>query len=132
VRLAREIFEVVEGLEILRLTEREFSSAIGYGPNEQPDSDVLLIDPPSHEELVERVPGYAAAFRKGLQRRAAAREERIVNALSKSAEERYLDFLDTYPSIVTRVPQWMLASYLGVSPETISRIRKKFSRKSKA
>ena len=95
------------------------------------DSDLLLIDPPSHEELVEKVPGYAAAFRKGLQRRASAREERIVNTLSKSAEERYLDFLDTYPSIVTRVPQWMLASYLGVSPETISRIRKKLSRKSK-
>src|SRR5262249_619282 len=94
------------------------------------DSDVLLIDPLSHEELVERVPGYAAAFRKGLQRRAAAREERIVNTLSKSAAERYLDFLATYPSIATRVPQWMLASYLGVSPETISRIRKKLSRKS--
>jgi CRP/FNR family transcriptional regulator, anaerobic regulatory protein len=82
------------------------------------DSDVLLIDPPSHEQLVGRVPGYAVAFRMGLQRRAAAREERIVNTLSKSAEERYLDFLETYPSIVTRVPQWMLASYLGVSPET--------------
>jgi hypothetical protein len=80
------------------------------------DSDILLIDPPSHEQLVGRVPGYAAAFRMGLQRRAAAREERIVNTLSKSAEERYLDFLETYPSIVTRVPQWMLASYLGVSP----------------
>jgi len=53
-----------------------------------------------------------------------------VNTMSKSAEERYLDFLATYPSIATRVPQWMLASYLGVSPETISRIRKKLSRKS--
>jgi CRP-like cAMP-binding protein len=94
------------------------------------DSDVLLIDPPAHEKLVERVPAYAAAFRMGLQRRAAAREERIVDSLSKSAEERYLDFLETYPSIVTRVPQWMLASYLGVSPETMSRIRKKLSRKS--
>src|SRR5262245_43217625 len=55
------------------------------------DSEVLLINPRSHEELVERIPGYANAFRKGLQRRAAAREERIVNTMSKSAEERYLD-----------------------------------------
>src|SRR5215510_1643917 len=95
------------------------------------DSEVLLIDPPSHERLVEKIPGYADAFRKGLQRRATAREERIVNTMSKSAEERYLDFLATYPSIVTRVPQWMMASYLGVSPETVSRIRKKLSRKSR-
>ena len=94
------------------------------------DSDVLIIDSPSHEKLVEKIPAYAASFRKGLQKRAAAREERIVNAMSRSAEDRYLDFLTTYPSIVTRVPQWMLASYLGVTPETISRIRKKLSRKS--
>src|SRR5262245_42585931 len=88
------------------------------------DSDVLLIDPPSHESLVERIPGYAAAFRRGLQKHAAAKDQRIVNSLSTTAEERYLDFLATYPSIATRVPQWMVASYLGVTPETISRIRK--------
>ena len=93
------------------------------------DSDVLLIDPASHEELVEKVPGYAAAFRKGLQKHAAAKDQRIVRSLSSSAEERYLDFLATYPSIATRVPQWMVASYLGLSPETVSRIRKKLSRK---
>ena len=93
------------------------------------DSDVLLIEPASHEKLVEKVPAYAAAFRKGLQRHSAAKDQRIVKSLSSSAEERYLDFLSTYPSIATRVPQWMVASYLGVSPETISRIRKKLSRK---
>jgi CRP-like cAMP-binding protein len=93
------------------------------------DSDVLLIDPASHERLVEKIPGYAAAFRKGLQKHAAAKDQRIVSSLSSSAEERYLDFLSTYPSIATRVPQWMVASYLGVSPETISRIRKKLSQK---
>ncbi len=93
------------------------------------DSDVLLLDPPSHETLIEKIPGYAASFRKGLQRHAAARDERIVSSLSASAEERYTQFLDTYPSIATRVPQRMLASYLGVSPETISRIRGKRARK---
>jgi CRP-like cAMP-binding protein len=93
------------------------------------DSDLLLIDPPSHEKLVERSPGYAAAFRKGLQRHAAAKDQRIVNTLSTSAEERYLEFMRTYPSIAMRVPQWMLASYLGVSPETVSRIRKNLSQK---
>jgi CRP-like cAMP-binding protein len=93
------------------------------------DSDVLLIDPPSHQKLVDTIPPYATAFRQGLQKHAAAKDQRIVNSLSSSAEERYLNFLATYPSIVTRVPQWMLASYLGVSPETVSRIRKKLSRR---
>jgi CRP-like cAMP-binding protein len=93
------------------------------------DSDLLLIDPPSHERLVESVPGYASSFRAGLQRHTAAKDRRIVSALSTSAEERYLEFLNAYPSIVTRVPQWMLASYLGVSPETVSRIRKNLSEK---
>jgi CRP-like cAMP-binding protein len=93
------------------------------------DSDILLIDPASHEKLIEQVPGYAAALRKGLQKHAAAKDQRIVKSLSSSAEERYVDFVATYPSIATRVPQWMVASYLGLSPETISRIRKKLSRK---
>jgi len=93
------------------------------------DSILLLIDPASHDKLVENSPGYAAAFRKGLQRHAAAKDERIVKSLSSSAEERYLDFVKTYPSIATRVPQWMVASYLGLTPETVSRIRKKLSRK---
>ena len=49
-------------------------------------------------------------------------------SLSASAEERYLEFLRVYPSIAQRVPQTMLASYLGMTPETVSRIRKAISR----
>ena|SRR5262245_15310164 len=93
------------------------------------ESELLLIEPASHQVIVERVPGYAAAFRTGLQKHAAAKDNRIVSALSASAEERYEEFLETYPSIALRVPQWMLASYLGVSPETVSRIRKHRSRR---
>ena len=93
------------------------------------DSEVLLLDGPSHLKLVDQVAGYAAAFRNGLQRHAAAKDQRIVSSLSASAEERYLEFLRVYPSIAQRVPQLMLASYLGMTPETISRIRKNLSRK---
>jgi CRP-like cAMP-binding protein len=93
------------------------------------DTEVLLIDPPSHQKIVDTVPGYAAAFRTGLQKHNAAKDQRIVTSLSSTAEERYEEFVKTYPSIALRVPQWMLASYLGISPETVSRIRKKRSRK---
>ncbi len=93
------------------------------------DSHLLVFAAASHQLAVERVPGYAASFRDGLQRQAAAKDQQIVNALSTSAEERYEAFLKKYPSIALRVPQFMLASYLGVSPETLSRIRKNRSRK---
>jgi CRP-like cAMP-binding protein len=93
------------------------------------DSELLLIDGPGHQRLVEQVHGYGAAFRAGLQKHAAAKDQRIVSALSASAEERYLEFLRVYPSIAQRVPQNMLASYLGMTPETVSRIRKNLSRR---
>ena len=93
------------------------------------DSELLLIDPPSQQLLVDRVPSYAAAFRTGLQKHNAAKDQRIVTTLTTTAEERYLEFIDRYPSLAQRVPQWMMASYLGVSPETISRVRKGLSRK---
>jgi CRP-like cAMP-binding protein len=93
------------------------------------DSDLLLIDAQGQEQIVDRIPGYSAAMRAGLQKHAAAKDLRIVNVLSASAEERYLDFMRSFPTIAQRVPQWMVASYLGVSPETVSRIRKQLSRK---
>ena len=93
------------------------------------DSELLLLDGPSHQRLVDGVPGYAASFRNGLQRHAAAKDQRIVSALSASAEARYLEFRRVYPSIAQRVPQLMLASYLGMTPETVSRIRRNLARR---
>ena len=93
------------------------------------DSELLLIDGPSHQRLVENVAAYDASFRTGVQKHSAAKDERIVSTLSASAEERYVEFVKTYPSIVNRVPQTMLASYLGMTPETVSRIRRNLSRK---
>jgi CRP-like cAMP-binding protein len=93
------------------------------------ETDLLLIDPSGQQQIVDRVPGYSQAMRAGLQKHAAAKDIRIVKSLSASAEERYLDFMHAFPTVARRVPQWMLASYLGVSPETVSRIRKQLSRK---
>jgi CRP-like cAMP-binding protein len=91
-------------------------------------SDLLLFDQPSHQKMVECVPTFAAMFREAFQKYAAAKDRRIINALSMTVEERYLDFVKTYPAIALKVPQRMLASYLGVSPETISRVRNKLAR----
>jgi CRP-like cAMP-binding protein len=93
------------------------------------DSEVMLLSLPAHGRLIREVPGYAASLRDGLARHAAAKDKRIVGTLTRTAEERYQEFLETYPSIALRVPQWMLASYLGISPETVSRIRARASRR---
>jgi CRP-like cAMP-binding protein len=87
------------------------------------DSELLLIDPMSHAMLVRRLPSYALSFQIALQKHAAATDQLIVTSLTRTAEEKYLEFLQTYPSIASRVPQWMLASYLGLTPETLSRVR---------
>ena len=123
ISFAPETWWVTDGLSLASETPSQyFIEAVE-------ESDVLLIDAPSHEQIVQRVPGIAAAYRRGLQRAAAARDERIARAMSGSARERYQEFLKTYPSIAARVPQWMLASYLGITPETVSRIRKDLSRR---
>jgi len=43
--------------------------------------------------------------------------------LSGTAEELYLDFLDTYPHLINRIPLYMIASFLGITPESLSRVR---------
>jgi CRP-like cAMP-binding protein len=95
-------------------------------------SDLLVIDYPSHQRILDTVPGYAAGYQGGLERLAAAKQRRIISSLSASAHDRYLDFVATYPTLVRRVPLGMLASYLGMSPETLSRIRKKLSSRASA
>lgn len=56
-------------------------------------------------------------------------QKRINLLLSATAEERYLDFIKLYPNLTLRVPQWMIASYLGITPESLSRVRKDLAHK---
>ena len=87
------------------------------------DSEVLLTELPSIQKLIEYIPEAATFYQAALQKSVAAKNQRIVSSLSATAEERYNDFIKKYPSLVQRVPQHMIASYLGISPETLSRIR---------
>jgi CRP-like cAMP-binding protein len=93
------------------------------------DSNIILLDRNGHITMMQKVPGYAASFHAGIQKRGEVKEQRIVHSLSATAEERYNNFLATYPGIAQRVPQHMLASYLGITPETLSRIRRKAMQK---
>jgi CRP/FNR family transcriptional regulator, anaerobic regulatory protein len=93
------------------------------------DSEVLLFEDAAMKRVVAYIPEMATPYVQGLQKHAAAKSKRLASSLSATAEKRYEDFLKTYPTIAQRVPQHMIASYLGISPETLSRIRKQASRK---
>ena len=92
-------------------------------------SNILMIDFAGHQKIAEIIPAFNKAFQAGQQKHTAAKDRRIISSLTATAEERYQHFLHTYPTIAQRVPQHMLASYLGITPETLSRIRKKWAEK---
>jgi CRP-like cAMP-binding protein len=56
-------------------------------------------------------------------------QKRINLLLGATAEVRYLSFIEMYPDLLLRVPQWMIASYLGITPESLSRVRKELAHK---
>jgi len=93
------------------------------------DSEILLFDDTALQKLNRYIPQSAAMYETALKKSLVAQNQRIISTLTATAEERYNEFLKKYPSLLQRVPQHMIASYLGVSPETLSRIRKLQSRK---
>jgi CRP-like cAMP-binding protein len=94
------------------------------------DADVLLLEKSAREKLFEAVPKMERFFRMLLEANYIATHTRITETLSDSAEERYLKFVRTYPQMVEQIPQHQIASYLGITPQSLSRIRKELSDKS--
>lgn len=88
------------------------------------DSDVLLVTHGQIQELIKTIPAIYLMIKEIDQKGAIATQKRIHSAISLSAEERYDVLSKSYPEFLKRFPQGMIASYLGVSPETLSRIRK--------
>jgi len=121
-----------EGWWLTEMTSMQGKTPATYFIEALEDSDVVLMDLAAHVRFIEELPGFAAAYATGVQKMAAAREKRLLDSLSATAEQRYLNFLETYPSIARRVPQHMLASYLGITPETLSRLRGQLARKKRA
>ena len=93
------------------------------------ESRVLLLEKEAREKMLLAIPKLERHFRLLQEAHYATTHHRIDESLSASAEERYLDFIRTYPSLVQRVPQSQIASYLGITPQSLSRIRKELSEK---
>ena len=93
------------------------------------DAELVLINKAAHEELLLKVPKYETFTRLNITGAYLAMQKRLTSIISSSLEERYANFTTLYPNIVQRVPQHMIASYMGLTPETLSRIRRRISSK---
>jgi CRP-like cAMP-binding protein len=93
------------------------------------DSEVMIITKTAHEELLQTQPKYETYIRLLITNAYIALQKRLTSILSAPVADRYTAFTQMYPDIVQRVPQHMIASYMGLTPETLSRVRKKLVKK---
>jgi CRP-like cAMP-binding protein len=95
------------------------------------DSELILIRKSDLDDLVKAIPNFQQ-FKERLDARSYdASQNRILSNISDTAEKRYENFIKKYPDIFNRVPLHMLASYLGLTRETLSRIRSNYSKPEK-
>lgn len=93
------------------------------------ESEVLLLAHEDQEMLYTKIPKFERFFRILVENALVASQQRLIDNMSLTAEERYLDFIHKYPSIPVLVPQHNIASYLGITPEFLSKIRSRLARK---
>ena len=90
------------------------------------DSNILMLNRENHEKLMEMIPTYERYHRIILQNAYVALQRRVENAIGLTAEEKYARLITESPAFLNRVPQHLIASYIGVSPETLSRVRRNY------
>ena len=100
-----------------------------YNVDALEDCELTLISRSSHEAILREVPGYDSYIRMQITGAYIAMQKRITSLISLSVEERYLNFVKHFPELIQRVPQHMIASFMGLTPETLSRIRGKLKAK---
>lgn len=89
------------------------------------DSDLFLLTRNDMEAFLEKVPKFERYFRILFQNSLVAHGQRLLQAHSATAEERYQTFREKFPSLEQYVPQKYIASYLGITPEFLSKIRRR-------
>ena len=95
-----------------------------YNVDALEESELLLINLTDLNELRHKAPSFVLMMQKIDERSFIAAQKRIHASISYTAEERYLDLLNSNPEFLKRFSQNMIASYLGIKPETLSRVRK--------
>ena len=88
------------------------------------DSELLMLSLLNFEAMTVEIPKMERYFRILFQNNIISKERRLISSITYSAEEKYLKLAATNAELIQRIPQNLIASYLGITPETLSRIRK--------
>ena len=92
------------------------------------DCKLAVLSREKELELFKRVPGFESLCRVSVEEELGAYQDKLAQFMISSPEKRYLDLMENRPDLLQRVPQYHLASYLGVKPESLSRIRKRIAK----
>ena len=87
------------------------------------DTDVLVLRKTDYFDYLASIPAMVEMLRAMDEKNAYANQKRLHSALNDTAEKRYANLVDSHPEFIQRFPQYIIASYLGVSKETLSRLR---------
>lgn len=88
------------------------------------ETEMLLLPKASQDELYRLVPKFERVFRILAEKSLVAYQQRLIDNLSLPAAERYARFCSRYPTLIYHLPQKLIASYIGVTPEFFSKMRK--------
>jgi CRP-like cAMP-binding protein len=91
------------------------------------DSELVMITRSASDELRKRSPKYQEYIFQATSEAYIQLEKRITSTITLNLEERYKELTTVYPDIIQRLPQHMIASYMGLNPETLSRVRRRIS-----
>lgn len=89
------------------------------------DAELLLLSKENQEQLYEKVPKFERFFRILTENSLVANQQRLMDNLSLSAEERFEKFCSKFPQLINKIPQKQIASYIGVTPEFFSKMKSK-------
>ena len=93
------------------------------------DTEMLLINRANVLDLIKKVPAFCEMIRQLDERNNIANQRRLTSSISSTAEKRYTDFIACYPNLLERFPQHVIASYLGITKDTLSRVKRQFLQK---
>ena len=93
------------------------------------DAEIVMLSKENHQELYQKIPKLECFFRILAENSLVAHQERLMDNLSLTAEERFEKFCFKYPTLLQRIPQKQIASYIGVTPEFFSKMKAKMLKK---
>ncbi|MCI4671905.1 MAG: Crp/Fnr family transcriptional regulator [Bacteroidia bacterium] len=129
-------YEIIDGEEKTTAFYTEKQSAVNFNSlaNKVPSrkffvcnesTRLAVLDSEKEQELYKKYPRFESFCRTGMEKMLGEKQAQLGEYISLKPEQRYLKLQAERPELINRVPQYQIASYIGIKPETLSRIRKR-------